>query len=114
MPSQTNDRLLINLVELNCGGLSLDVLTAVLAIAYPELSVAIMARKIARTTGDVRGVGMQPRIRLLRQLRDWEACLREIAEERPQLGRIADEIAAETQKLKAELVGDDWLIEGTA
>jgi len=57
---------------------------------------------------------MQPRIRLLRQLREWEAGLRQIAEDRPQLDRIADEIAAETQKLQAELVADDWLIEGTA
>jgi hypothetical protein len=58
-------------------------------------------------------MGMQPEITLLRQLRAWEAGLREIAEVRPNLRRIADEIALETQKLKAELV-EDGPIQGTA
>ena len=55
---------------------------------------------------------MEPGIRLLRRLRDCEAGLREIAEVRPDLGRIADEIAAETQKLKAELIEHE-MIQGT-
>jgi hypothetical protein len=56
---------------------------------------------------------MQPTIRLLRLLRECEAGLRGIAEDRPQLRHIADEMAAEAQKLKAELI-EYGLIQGSA
>ena len=62
--------------------------------------------------GRVRGE-MQPTIRLLRLLRECEAGLRGIAEDRPQLRHIADEMAAEAQKLKAELI-EYGLIQGSA
>lgn len=56
---------------------------------------------------------MQSEIRLLRLLWDCEAGLKELAGDRPNLRRIADEIAAEAQKLKTELV-EVGTIQGTA
>ena len=56
---------------------------------------------------------MQPEVRLLRLLRDCEAGLRDMAGDRPHLRRIADEIGAEAQKLKRELIRDG-LIQSSA